>query len=123
MVRASHIFLGYLEFHHHCGFGHGTEKRAERFARLEIYRAVLDLYQHVVTEFSVKRNKFLISLIGPVRTVRSINECPPHHDSVIWGEDIRKHVGPVGMSTSVILRTRKALGVCLHQESSEIRYQ
>ena len=54
VVRETEIFLGDLELCHELCLRHLSEQRAERLARLEVNRTVLDLDQHVVTEFSVQ---------------------------------------------------------------------
>ena len=69
MIGESEIFLGDLELRHQLRLRHLTEKRTEWLAWLEIHRAVLDLHQHIVAEFSIQRLELFGSLIGPVRTL------------------------------------------------------
>lgn len=47
MIGKTQIFLRDLQFGHDLRFGHRTEKRVERFARLEINRTVFDLQKYV----------------------------------------------------------------------------
>ena len=108
MVRESEVLLGYLELCHHLGVRHVSEKRAEWLAWLEIDRTVLDLYEHIVAELAVERSEFVICLACPVRTLRGVYECPPHHDAVERLECIGKHVCSVCMGAAEVLWARKA---------------
>ena len=85
-----------------------SEKRTERFARLEVDRTVLYLDDDVVSELSVKRSELVISLAGPVRTFRRIYEGSPHYDAVVWPEGVCKHVRTLRMSAAEVLRSGKS---------------
>ena len=123
MVGTSHIFLSDLELDHHRSLCHSAEKRAERLARLEVHRTVLDLYQHIVAKLSVKRHELVVCLVSPVRTVRSVYECSPHYNSVIWLQGVGKHVCSVRVGAAEVLRTGESLRIGFYEEASEIRDQ
>ena len=121
MVRESEILLCDLELCHELGLRHEAEKRAERFAWLEVNRSVLDLYENVVAELSVKRLELLGCLVCSVGTLWRVYECTPHYDAVIWLESVCKHVCSVCVSPAEVLRTRKTFGISLYKETSEVR--
>ena len=122
MVRMTEIFLSNLHFSHHCSVFQLSEERAERFARLEVDRSVLDLDDHIVIELSVERYEFKTCLHCPVRSLRIIYECTPHDDSAERLDSLGQHVRSVCMGTSVILWAGLTFRVCLYEEASEVRY-
>ena len=105
MIGMSEIFLRDLYLNHHLGLFHLSEQRAERLARLEIYRSVLYLDNHVTVELTVKRQKFIHSLHGAVLGCRGIYKSAPHYNTAVWLQRIGNHIGSVCVCAAVILRT------------------
>ena len=66
MIAVAEIFLGNLKFHHLIRGRHRPEERTERFAGLEIYRAVLDLHDYVGVKLPVERLKLQVGLLRTV---------------------------------------------------------
>jgi hypothetical protein len=115
------VFLGDLELHAEVGLRHGPEQRMERLARLEVDRPVLDLDDDVVAELAVERLELAVALLGAVvGLLVRIDEGPPHHDPAVRPHRVGQHVGPVDMGAAVVLRSRLALRIGLHQEAAEI---
>ena len=54
MCSKTKVFLCYLKLHHQRCLWHGTKQRMKGFPWLKIYRAILYLYQNIVSEFSIK---------------------------------------------------------------------
>src|SRR5690554_975468 len=123
MVREAKVLLCNLQLGHHSCLLHGAKQRAEGLSRLEIYRPVLHLNDHILTELSLQWHKLIIGLFGTIFTAGIVDKCPPHHDAPMWLQSISQHIGTLGMATAVILRSGESLRIGFHQEPSEIGYQ
>ena len=120
MVGSTQILLRNLELHHHLRLLHGGEQRAIWLARLEVDGTVLDLDNHVVGKLAVQRHKLQAGLVGTIGALGRIDEGTPHDDALMRLQHLAQHVGTVGMRASEVLGAGLTLGVCLHQETTEV---
>src|SRR5678816_1812800 len=84
--------------------------------------AILHLYHYVSPEFSVQRNKIIVSLFVPVNGVFvTIHKRPPDNNSFKRSDGIGQHISAICMCSFVILGTWLSLTVCFNQKTAEIR--
>ena len=123
MIGGTKVLLRDLQFcHYGCRFQAGKQ-RTIGLARLEIDGSVLDLQDDIVEELPVEGLELLVGLLGTVGVVGSIDKSAPHDDAFVRLQCLRQHVCPFGMTTTIVARTRFALRVCLHQETSKVGNQ
>ena len=90
--------------------------------RLEINRAVFYLYQHIVGELPVERFDITIGLFCSVPWIDfAIDKLPPHHGAFMRRQRGGKHIGPVGVGATIVIRAGLPLRIGLDQKTAEVR--
>ncbi|MNV96552.1 hypothetical protein D3C71_1915740 [compost metagenome] len=91
---------------------------------MEIHRAVLDLQNDIIMEGSDERLEMIVSRSGPVRLLippvllAIVDEASPDDQAAVRLDDIRQHIGPIGMSPFIGEGSRASFGIGLNQESA-----
>ena len=122
MAALPEIFLRNLQLGHHRRLLQLVEERAVGLARLEVERAVLDLYDDVLAELPVEGLELVDGLhhaVG-VALVIAIDEGAPHDDATVGSHCVGQHVGTLGVRALVVARAGLALAVGLDEEAAEV---
>ena len=114
MVLLAGVFLRDLQFNRFVGFFEAAEQRRNRFARLEVNRAMLDLDDDVVFELAVERMKIVVGSLGAVVLgiapveMMVVNERAIENDTVMRFECTGDDVGGVGGRAAIEGRAEAA---------------
>src|SRR6266851_42720 len=120
------VFLGDLQFDGLIGIRHCTEQRRRRLAHLEIYWAVLDLDNDILTKLSIERMEVVVGGAGAISfgispvQMMVVNEGAVEQDSVMGSKGASDDVGGVGRGTPILRRPGAALGIGFDHEPAEI---
>ena len=123
MDALSEIFLRNLQLRHKRCLLYLVEHRSIRLTRLEVERTVLCLKDYIVAEESVLALELSDSLLHTILALVlvAIHETAPHHDAAVGFQRVGKHIGTIGVCAVIIAGAGLSLGVCLHEEATEIR--
>src|SRR5580704_9809915 len=126
VVLLACVFLRDLEFDRFIGFLEAAEEWRNRFARLEVDRAVFDLDDDVVVELAVERMKIVVGGFGaivlriaPVEMM-VVDESAVENETAVRFERARDDVSGVGGRTVVCGWAEAAFGVGLHYDAAEV---
>src|ERR1041385_2582 len=121
MIIETEILLGDLQLGHDLRARHRAEQWMKRLTRLEVYRPILHLQQHVCRKLSVECLELVVGRSGAVVTgLHVVDKGTPHHDPMMWRERSREHVRAVSMSAIVRSWTRLSFAVCFDEEATEV---
>ena len=126
MALLAGVFLRDLQLDRFVGFFEAAEKRRDRFARLKIDRAVLDLDDDVVVELAVERMKIVVGGAGaivfgiaPVEMM-VVDEGAIEDEAAVRFERARDDVGGVSGRAVVGRRAESAFGIGFDDEAAEV---
>ena len=120
------VFLRDLQLDRFVRVVQAGKQRRYRFPYLEIDRAVLDLHDHVIVEFSVQRMKDVVSRasavglqIVPVEMM-VVDEGPIEQHPAVRFQSARQHVRRVHRSAAILRRSGASFRICLHDKSTQV---
>ncbi len=126
MVLLTSVFLRDLKLDRFVSFFEAAEEGRDRFARLEVDWAMLDLDDDVVFELAVEWMKIVVGSFGAVVfgiapvEVMIVDESTIKHDAMMRLEGAGDDVGGVGGRAAVEGRAEAAFGIGLDDEAAEV---
>src|SRR6266705_7176592 len=126
MVLLAGVFLRDLQFDRLVCFFEAAEQRRNRFVRLEVDWAMLDLDDDVVFELAVERMKIVVGGFGAVVLgiapveVMIVDESAIKHDAVVRLQSACDDVGGVGGCAGIEGWTQAAFGIGFDDEAAEV---
>src|SRR5580704_3836849 len=126
VVLLACVFLRDLEFDRFIGFLEAAEEWRNRFARLEVDRAVFDLDDDVVVELAVERMKIVVGGFGavvlrivPVEMV-VVDEGAIEDEAGVRLQRFGNDVSGVGWRAVIGRWAETAFGVGLYHDAAEV---